>query len=115
MPKITLIGAGSTVFTRNLCSDILLTPTLQESTIALMDIDADRLNQAETLVQDIIDQRGLNAQVVATLNRREAVRGADYVITTFQQGGLEAYALSSVSATPSAPAACFVRCAPFPC
>jgi len=39
MPKIALIGAGSVVFTRNLTSDILLTPALQESTIALMDID----------------------------------------------------------------------------
>ncbi|MBS3933132.1 MAG: alpha-glucosidase/alpha-galactosidase, partial [Truepera sp.] len=46
MPKITLIGAGSVVFTRNLCSDILLTPALQESTIALMDVDEKRLKQA---------------------------------------------------------------------
>lgn len=93
MPKITLIGAGSAVFTRNLCSDILLTPALQESTIALMDIDAGRLRQARDLVQAIVDQRGLAAQVEATLDRREAVKGADYVITTFQQGGLDAYRL----------------------
>ena len=93
MPKITLIGAGSVVFTRNLCSDILLTPALQQSTIALMDIDPERLTQARNLVQAIIDQRGLQASVEATADRREAVRGADYVITTFQQGGLDAYAL----------------------
>jgi alpha-galactosidase len=93
MPKITLIGAGSVVFTRNLSSDILLTPALQESTIALMDIDPERLAQARDLVQAIIDQRGLKAQVEATTDRREAVRDADYVITTFQQGGLDAYAL----------------------
>jgi len=93
MPKITLIGAGSVVFTRNLTSDILLTPALQESTIALMDIDPERLTQAHDLVQAIIDQRGLKAQVEATTDRREAVRDADYVITTFQQGGLDAYAL----------------------
>jgi alpha-galactosidase len=93
MPKITLIGAGSVVFTRNLCSDILLTPALQESTIALMDIDPDRLAQARDLVQAIVEQRGLKAQVEATTNRRDAVQGADYVITTFQQGGLDAYAL----------------------
>ncbi|MGA9349427.1 MAG: alpha-glucosidase/alpha-galactosidase [Anaerolineae bacterium] len=93
MPKITLIGAGSVVFTRNLCSDILLTPALQESTIALMDIDPERLTQAHDLVQAIIDQRGLKAQVEATTDRQEAVRDADYVITTFQQGGLDAYAL----------------------
>jgi len=93
MPKITLIGAGSVVFTRNLCSDILLTPALQESTIALMDIDPARLAQARDLVQALVDQRELKAQVVATTERQEAVQDADYVITTFQQGGLEAYAL----------------------
>jgi len=93
MPKITLIGAGSVVFTRNLCSDILLAPALQESTIALMDIDAKRLRQARDLVQAIIDVRRLNACVEVTTDRREAVRGADYVITTFQQGGLDAYKL----------------------
>jgi alpha-galactosidase len=93
MPKITFIGAGSVVFTRNLCSDILLTPALQESTISLMDLDAGRLAQARDLVQALIDARGLKARVEATTDRREAVRGADYVITTFQQGGLDAYAL----------------------
>jgi alpha-galactosidase len=53
MPKITFIGAGSVVFTRNLCSDILLAPTRQESTIALMDIDPERLVQPRDLVQAI--------------------------------------------------------------
>ncbi len=93
MPKITLIGAGSAVFTRNLCSDVLLAPVLQNSTISLMDIDAERLRTARDLVQDLVDRRGLDATVEATTDRREAVRGADYVVTTFQQGGLEAYAL----------------------
>jgi alpha-galactosidase len=92
MGKITLIGAGSVVFTRNLCNDILLTPALQESTIALMDIDPQRLAQARDLVQTIVDRWGLEARVEATTDRREAVWDADYVITTFQQGGLEAYA-----------------------
>jgi alpha-galactosidase len=93
MPKITLIGAGSVVFTRNLCSDILSTPALQDSTIVLMDIDPERLRQAHNLVSAIIDRRGLSAQVQATTDRRIAVRNADYVITTFQQGGLDAYQL----------------------
>src|SRR5215208_2003834 len=119
MPKITLIGAGSVVFTRNLCSDILLTPALQNATITLMDIDAGRLAQARDLVQALIDGRKLDARVEATTNRREALRGADYVVTTFQQGGLEAYKLdidihkntvsSSASAIRSAPAACSVH------
>ena len=93
MPKITFIGAGSLVFTRNLCSDILLAPALQGSTIALMDIDPIRLEQARAIVQAMVDQRKLKARVVATTDRRAAVKGADYVITTFQQGGLDAYKL----------------------
>ena len=93
MTKITLIGAGSVVFTRNLCSDILLVPALQDCTISLMDIDAERLKMAQALVQAIVDQRGLKAKVEASLDRREAIQGADHVITTFQQGGLDAYQL----------------------
>jgi alpha-galactosidase len=93
MTKITFIGAGSVVFTRNLCNDILLTPALQDVTISLMDLDAGRLAGARDAVQALVDRRGLKARVEATTERREAVRGADYVITTFQQGGLDAYAL----------------------
>ena len=93
MPKITLIGAGSAVFTRNLCSDILLAPALQNSTISLMDIDSGRLRTSRDLVQNIVDRRGLDARVEVTTDRQEAIRGADYVVTTFQQGGLDAYAL----------------------
>ena len=92
-PKITLIGAGSIVFTRNLCSDILLTPALQDSTISLMDINPVGLERSRKLVQALIDRRGLKATVEATLDQREAVTDARYVITTFQQGGLDAYAL----------------------
>ncbi len=93
MPKITFIGAGSLVFTQQLCNDILLSPTLQNSTIALMDVDARRLEQARTIVQAIVDHRKIGARVEATTDRRAAVAGADYVVTTFQQGGLDAYKL----------------------
>lgn len=93
MANITFIGAGSAVFTRNLSSDILLTPALQDCAITLMDIDATRLDQARQLIQALIDRRGLKATVRATTDRRDAVRNADYVITTFQQGGLDAYRL----------------------
>jgi alpha-galactosidase len=93
MAKIALIGAGSVVFTRNLCSDILLSPALQDCEIALMDIDRSRLEIARALVQTIIDKRQLRATVTATTVRRDAVRGARYIITTFQQGGLGAYQL----------------------
>ena len=93
MVKITFIGAGSLVFTRNLCRDILLTPVLQDCVICLMDIDASRLKQSATAVRGLIEQSGHPVQLEATLDQREAIRGASYVITTFQQGGLEAYRL----------------------
>ena len=91
MTKITFVGAGSLVFTRNLCSDVLLSPALQDCTISLMDIDPERLAQSRDVVRSLVDRRGLKAHVEATTDREEAVRDADYVITTFQQGGLETY------------------------
>jgi alpha-galactosidase len=91
MVKITFIGAGSLVFTHNLCNDILLAPALQDSTIMLMDIDPERLEQSRQIVQAIVDKRKLPARIEATTDRVKAIRSADYVITTFQQGGLEAY------------------------
>ena len=93
MPKITFIGAGSIVFTRNLTNDVLQTPALSDSTIVLMDIDADRLEQSRQIVQSTIDRRGVKATVAATLDRKKAIEDSDYVITTFQQGGLDAYQL----------------------
>jgi len=86
MPKIAFIGAGSTVFTRNLVGDVLSVPELAgDTTFALMDIDEDRLRASERVT------RGLGARnVEATLDRREALDGADYVVTSFQVGGLPA-------------------------
>ncbi len=92
MPKIALIGAGSVVFTRNLLNDLLAFPALRASTISLMDIDAARLELARDLARTMIAARDLPARVEATLDRAEAVRGADYVIVTVQVGGLDAYA-----------------------
>ena len=91
MPKITLIGAGSLVFTRNLCSDILLAPCLRDCTISLMDTDPQRLEQSRLIVQSIADRRKSPVQIEVSTDRKTAIRNADYVITTFQQGGLEAY------------------------
>lgn len=91
--KISFIGAGSWVFTRNLCSDILLVPALRDCTIALMDIDPARLDRARATVERIVQERRAPARVEASLDRRQTLTGADYVITTFQQGGLDAYRL----------------------
>ncbi|HEY8694470.1 MAG TPA: alpha-glucosidase/alpha-galactosidase [Chloroflexota bacterium] len=91
MAKIALIGAGSVVFTQNLVTDIFLFPELRDSEIALMDIDAERLKVAGHIVRQVVREKGgQESQVIATLDRREAIRGARYVVNTVQVGGFEA-------------------------
>ena len=91
MPKITIIGAGSGVFTRNLVRDILSYPELSGSTISLMDIDARRLEYMRKALQRLVEQEQYPAKLEATLNRKEALKGADYVILTIQVGGLKPF------------------------
>ncbi len=88
MPKIAFVGAGSAVFTRNLVGDVLSLPELRDETqFALMDIDAERLQTAELVTSRLIDAHGARASVEATTDRRAALDGADYVVTSFQVGG----------------------------
>jgi alpha-galactosidase len=90
MPKIAFVGAGSAVFTRNLVGDILSLPELRDTTtLALMDIDAERLRTAEAVTGRLVEARGAHARVEATTDRRAALDGADYVVTSFQVGGYE--------------------------
>jgi len=91
MSKITIIGAGSGVFTRNLVRDILSYPELSGSTISLMDIDARRLEYMRKALQRLVEQEQYPAKLEATLNRKEALKGADYVILTIQVGGLKPF------------------------
>src|ERR671938_111363 len=91
MTKVALIGAGSAVFTRDLVNDLLTFPSLEDATISVMDIDPGRLQLANDLVSAIIRERGVPAHVEATLDRREAIRDASYVVVTIQVGGLDAY------------------------
>ena len=93
MAKITFIGAGSAVFTRNIINDIMTYPELDGCEICLMDIDEERVKMVEKLVEKIIIQEGSQISVTATTNRREALKNADYVLITIQVGGLEAYKL----------------------
>jgi alpha-galactosidase len=91
MPRIAFIGAGSTVFTRNLVADVLRMPELRESTtFALMDVDEERLRTSERVVRELANALGVDARVEATLDRRVALEGAHYVVTSFQIGGLGA-------------------------
>jgi len=87
MAKITLIGAGSVVFAKNLISDILQFPELSDATIALMDIDPARLETARVMAERVVRKLGVKARIEATLDRRQAIAGANYVICTIQVGG----------------------------
>ena len=89
MTKVTFIGAGSTVFAKNLMGDIWSYPELADATICLMDIDPKRLQQSERVARHIIKTLGVNPKVDVTTDRRAALRGADYVICMIQVGGYE--------------------------
>lgn len=87
MAKITFIGAGSTVFAKNLLGDILGFPELAESEIALFDINAERLSTSEVVAKRVAEAVGARPTITSTTNRREALDGADYAICMIQVGG----------------------------
>ena len=86
MPKVTVVGAGSFVFARRLVTDLLTWPSLQDSTIALMDLDASKLETMAALARRMVAQAGTQAQVQATTDLREALDGADYVTVAIRVG-----------------------------
>ena len=90
MPRIVLVGAGSVEFTRNLLGDMLSSPALRTSQIALHDIDPDRLVTAERMARWTADALGAEPTISAHLDRREALVGADFVVNTIQVGGARA-------------------------
>lgn len=87
MAKITFIGAGSTVFAKNLMGDILSYPELAGSTISLFDIDDERLRTSEIVAHKIANTLGAPAKIETTTDRRRALDGADYAICMIQVGG----------------------------
>ena len=91
MTKITFIGAGSLGFTGELVRDILTFPLLEDATISLMDIHAGRLEWAKKGVEKLIAAGNRPAKVEATLDRAEALKGADVVLTTILAGSTEVW------------------------
>lgn len=87
MTKISFLGAGSTVFAKNLIGDILSYPELQDATISLFDIDPNRLRTSEIVAHKIADFFGITPHIEATLDRRQSLAGADFAISMFQVGG----------------------------
>ena len=93
MPKIAFMGAGSTIFARNILGDAMLSPALCGSEIALYDIDAQRLDDSrlmtENLNRNINDGRATINAHLGVAQRRDALAGADYVVNAIQVGGYE--------------------------
>jgi alpha-galactosidase len=91
MAKIAFIGAGSFGFTRTLVKDILTFPLLQDATLALMDINEERLDFITRAVKRIVKEGKYPAKVVSTTDRREALAGADAVLCTILCGDVEVW------------------------
>lgn len=89
MAAITFIGAGSTVFAKNLLGDVFSYPELAESDIRLMDIDAQRLRTSELMAHKVAEALGAHPKITATLDRRESLDGADYAINMIQVAGYQ--------------------------
>lgn len=87
-----MMGAGSVGFTRRLLMDILAVPELRDTQFRFMDIAEEPLEMSASLCRKMISDNGLSASVTATTDRREALRGADYVFCMIRVGGLEAFA-----------------------
>ncbi|MBQ2903407.1 MAG: alpha-glucosidase/alpha-galactosidase [Clostridia bacterium] len=90
MPKITFMGAGSTVFVRNVIGDCMCSPALRDSTIALYDIDSERLEDSylilSALNNNINENRAKIEKYCGVENRKDALRGADFVVNAIQVG-----------------------------
>ncbi len=93
MAKITFLGAGSTVFAKSILGDSMLAPALQDSHIALYDVDGDRLNESklmlDTLNKNINESRATITTHLGVEKRKEALRGANYVVNAIQVGGYQ--------------------------
>ena len=89
--KVAMIGAGSIGFTRRLMQDILAVPELTDTTFAFTDISERNLDMVRQLCERDIAANKLPARIEASVDRRAAISGADYIISMIRQGGLEAF------------------------
>src|SRR5690625_153832 len=89
MSKITFLGAGSTIFAKNVLGDCMTVDVLQDFEFALFDIDHERLKDSENMLNNIKKNLGSTVNIVAYTDRKEALRNAKYVINAIQVGGYE--------------------------
>ena len=93
MAKITFMGAGSTIFARNVLGDCMCSPALRDSEIALYDIDPQRLEDSQVILdainRNVNEGRARIKTYLGVENRKEALRGASFVVNAIQVGGYE--------------------------
>src|SRR5699024_3579776 len=89
MTKITFLGAGSTVFAKNVLGDCMTVPSLQGFEFALYDIDEERLKDSENILKNLKAVLQSTVTIRAYTDRKEALRGAKYVINAIQVGGYD--------------------------
>jgi alpha-galactosidase len=88
-PRIAFIGAGSSVFMKHIIGDILQRPALTGATVALMDINPERLEESKSIAGRMIETLGVKAKIETHTNQRKALDKADFVVVAFQIGGYE--------------------------
>jgi len=89
MSKITFLGAGSTVFAKNILGDCMLVPALEGFEFALYDLDEQRLTDSENMLNNLSASLGKDVKITSYLDRKEALSGSKYVINAIQVGGYE--------------------------
>lgn len=89
MSKITFLGAGSTVFAKNVLGDVMATAALQGYELALYDIDPERLRDSENILQSLKKTLNSTCTIQAFTDRKEALRGAKFVVNAIQVGGYD--------------------------
>jgi alpha-galactosidase len=88
MPKVTIIGAGSTVFATEVMTDILCAPGLANGTFGLVDIDPARLELAHKMAEFLIERSGRAWNVEASVDRAQILAGSNYIVNTIEVAGL---------------------------
>lgn len=89
MPRIAFMGAGSTIFAKSVLGDCILTPEIKDLEIALHDIDPVRLRDSKNMLENIAENVGRKVKIEEYLNRREALKGAKYIVNAIQVGGYD--------------------------
>lgn len=89
MPKITFLGAGSTIFAKNVLGDCIISPSIEDLEISLFDIDKKRMSESEMVLNSVCRKENKKIKISSYLDRREALKDADFVFNAIQVGGYD--------------------------